>query len=29
MPRKPRELQKGEIYHIVKRGVDGRDIFLS
>jgi len=29
MPRKPREFEVGRIYHIVKRGVEGRDIFLK
>jgi putative transposase len=29
MPRKPRDFQIGEIYHIIKRGSDGRDIFLT
>ena len=29
MPRKPREFEVSKIYHIVKRGVEGRDIFLK
>jgi len=29
MPRKPRAFEIGKIYHIVKRGVEGRDIFLK
>lgn len=29
MPRKPRNFQKGLIYHITSRGVDGRKIFLT
>ena len=29
MPRKPRQFEIGNIYHIIKRGVDGREIFLK
>ena len=29
MPNKPRQFEIGRIYHIIKRGVDGRKIFLS
>ena len=29
MPNKPRQFEIGNIYHIIKRGVDGRKIFLS
>ena len=29
MPNKPREFEIGGIYHIIKRGVDGRKIFLN
>lgn len=29
MARKPRNFEKGGIYHVVKRGVDGRKIFLE
>lgn len=29
MPRKPREFEEGGIYHIMNRGVDGRQIFLK
>jgi putative transposase len=29
MPRKPRQFEIGNIYHIINRGVDGREIFLK
>ncbi len=29
MPRKPRQFEIGNIYHIINRGVDGRDTFLK
>ena len=29
MPRKPRQFEIGNIYHIINRGVDGREIFLN
>lgn len=29
MPRKKRDFEKGNFYHIIKRGVEGRDIFLN
>src|SRR3989338_4171854 len=29
MPRKPRKFEVGRVYHIVKRGVEKRDIFLK
>ena len=29
MPNKPRQFEIGNIYHIIKRGVDGREIFLK
>src|SRR3990167_5792065 len=29
MPRQPRKIEIGGIYHIVKRGVEKRDIFLK
>lgn len=29
MPRKPRQFEIGNIYHIINRGVDGRKIFLN
>jgi putative transposase len=29
MPRKPRQFETGNIYHIINKGVDGRKIFLN
>ncbi len=29
MARKPRQFDIGNVYHLINRGVDGRDIFLK